>query len=439
MKLTVAVDVGGSSTKIFYQLSEDEEKNRYRYLLIPPQLEFIREDEFKEYQDMKGWIGHPSPKRDMWLKIGNQVVVLGHLATKFDPKDRLKALKYEFAIYKVLAAIGLIIEEHQISCNQAIRLNLGILLPYNEYRDGQKFQEQLTKMLARYQFRGKTIKVKIKEFLCRPEGGGLAIALLSQNGKEWLREKRVACLMLGHRNVTALNFQEGEMVTAESPLLGFNLFLERVCQLKSGLNPEQLVTALFRARASEAGQEQIYGNSYRSSSRPLSYPDWQSLPDIQKLAMAEDPQLRQKEIEEIHQGILQGKKEYWHKLKQWLDQVLLERLDYVVISGGSAEFLQPDLENYFNCKPYISEMKSNHSKYRVTDYYTLDSKRHHTPIIWGHDLEFEKTPFSKIFDFTSLEKRETVMWSRLVDVHGLFVYLQSKVKVNSSDEKGVAA
>ena len=92
------------------------------------------------------------------------------MAQQFDPDDRLKELKYENALYKILAAIGIIASKHQLLAQKTLKVYLGVLLPWNEYSDRQRFESQLDKMLAKFSFRASPLKVKLLRFLLRPEG-----------------------------------------------------------------------------------------------------------------------------------------------------------------------------------------------------------------------------------------------------------------------------
>ena len=105
--LFLTVDVGGSQTKVIYQTPGDESP---RYLLMPPEVEEISEYKLSEYRERLGWLGNPAPSQQAWLEVDEQVFVVGAFAHEFDPSDRLRELKYENALYKVLAAIGVIVE-----------------------------------------------------------------------------------------------------------------------------------------------------------------------------------------------------------------------------------------------------------------------------------------------------------------------------------------
>ena len=124
----LSVDVGGSQTKIIYQLAGSPKPN---YLLMPPALEEITKTKLDAYMARLGWIGSPSPDQQLWVEWNERVVVLGDFASEFDPQDRIKELKYENALWKVLAAIGLIVETSNIkvSPKKLLKVELALLLP----------------------------------------------------------------------------------------------------------------------------------------------------------------------------------------------------------------------------------------------------------------------------------------------------------------------
>src|SRR5579883_946748 len=221
----LSVDVGSSQTKIIYQLSGSTHPN---YLLLPPTIEEITKSRLEEFMTRLGWIGSPSPEQQLWIEWNQRVVVLGEFASSFDPLDRIQELKYENALWKVLAAVGLIVELNQLnaSSKKLLKLELAILLPCNEYSDRRRFEEQLAVMLANFKVRKRVLKVKLIRCLCRPEGGGLAAVRIRQQGIDWLRQQQLGVLMFGHRNTTALYFDIGQLKLGDSPLLGFSNMLD---------------------------------------------------------------------------------------------------------------------------------------------------------------------------------------------------------------------
>jgi hypothetical protein len=321
----LSVDVGGSQTKIIYQLSGSPNPN---YLLVPPELEEITKTKLDNYMARLGWIGSPSPDQQLWVEWNSRVVVLGDFASSFDPQDRLGELKYENALWKVLGAIGLIVETNtlKMSPKKPLKLELALLLPWNEYNDRRRFEEQLRVMLAGFRVRNSSLKVSLERFLCRPEGGGLAAIRIKQQGLEWLRSQQLGVLMFGHRNTTALYFDRGQLKLGDSPLLGFANMLDMVIEMTSGLDRERLASGIFKARYGII--DKIYDPNFPYTRRPK----WSTCDSIKDLASAKDPTLRDKEIQDIANAIEVATAEYWDKLERWLNKVLPTELDEVIVS-----------------------------------------------------------------------------------------------------------
>ena len=427
--LYLCVDPGGSQTKIIYQLHG---QLKPQYLLMPPEVEQITAFSLNSYFDSLGWIGSPAPIQQIWLEVDEDVFVVGAFASKFDPEDRLGELKYENALYKVLAAVGLIREIHQLSPRKKLVLQLAILLPWNEYNDRQRFRAKIDTMLSQFSFRGQTCKVKLEKFLCRPEGGGLAAIRILQQGINWLQQRKLGVLMLGHRNTTALYFEYGELKQGDSPLIGFSKLLDDVIARTSGLNRESLARAIFQGIESASEQIYIVKKEYSSSNDAYTqHPNWSQLDAIQALASAKNDHLWQQEVADLASAIDEATEEYWSKLSKWLNRVLPSDLDEVVISGGTARFLEPELEAYFNCEPqleYPKGINSRDKRVRSGTYKALDYKTHFTPIVWGAGI---KQQVEAVFSLSDQKHSEQSLSYRLVDAYGLFDYLIAK---NSSSK-----
>lgn len=417
----LSVDVGGSQTKIIYQLAGSKKPN---YLLMPPAVEEITKTKLDNYMARLGWIGSPSPDQQLWVVWDERVVVLGDFASEFDPQDRIKELKYENALWKVLGAIGLIVETSNIkvSPKKPLKVELALLLPWNEYSDRRRFEEQLRKMLAGFGVRNTALKVSLERFLCRPEGGGLAAVRIKQQGIDWLRSQQLGVLMFGHRNTTALYFDRGQLKLGDSPLLGFANMLDMVLEMTSGLDRERLALAIFQARY--AVLDEIYNPNYSNTRRP----DWSTCAAIIALASAKDPNLRDKEIQDIAKAISVATAEYWDKLERWMSRVLPTQLDEVIIGGGAAYHVEPELEKYFNCEPKIETQPSlsrnsygsGGTKIRTSGYKSKDYNKHFTPMIWGSGISEQ---VKQTFNLEKKQFGEQCTSSRLVDCFGLFDYL----------------
>ena len=370
-------------------------------------------------------MGTPAPEQQAWGIWNQEVFVVGSLAQQFDPSDRLRELKYENALYKILAAIGVIASKHQLPTKKTLKVYLGVLLPWNEYSDRQRFESQLVQMLARFSFRDSSLKVKLTRFLLRPEGAGLAASRLRIQGQDWFSQRRLGILMFGHRNVTSLYFELGELKSGSSPLLGFSRFLEQVIELTSGLSSPPLVSAIFLA-IHEAGSQ-----LYRTDPAEMNYrlgkltrnaytvhPQWEKSGAIQALASARNPQLRTQEISALVKAIREATVDYWEQLAKWLKKSLPPTVDEVSISGGAAYFLQPELEDYFNAQPsLLPTPKGGLSEVRTGWYQPRHQYRPFSQICWGAGSIKQMLSALKLTDERC---RQQGLTYRLLDVFGLF-------------------
>jgi hypothetical protein len=411
--LYLSVDCGGSQTKIIYQLAGQENLG---YLLMSPLVEEIQPEKIATYLDRKSSMGSPAPDREAYFKWQERVFVVGDLAKEFDPEDRTKEQKYENALYKVAAAIGVIVEKLKLKLGKKkLDVNLGVLIPWDEYNDRSIFEQRLKTILAGFEWRGQSIACSIDKILIRPEGGGVAASYIRKNGNDWLHEKKIAVLMFGHRNVTALCFDRGKL-SGDSPLLGFTNFLDAVISRKS-LDPELLATAVMDTIAL------AYKKTHPNHESDNCYPDWGEYQPIKDLAKAKDPDLRAEEVELITSAIEAAQTEYWEKIEKWMSKTIPKDVNAVILNGGVTKFLESDLESYFNVS-HVVERKYNSNR---NGYYLERTGQHaksdeNEPMPW---LSWGGLVTTSIYEKLKIDKKKDPhhLATRLGDCYGLFDYL----------------
>jgi hypothetical protein len=415
LTLFASIDVGGSGTKIIYQF---DNWDKPKFFIMSPEVEEVSTVDFKRYQDNLIWNAHPLPEQQAFLEWKEKIYVVGDFASEFAPVDRIHERKYENALYKVLAAIGLILEKNGVaskkpkSSSPKITLHLAFLLPWNEYNDHKRFFEQLQEMFTALKFRGQTWDITLSEnFLCRPEGAGLLAIRTKKEGVNWFQSHQIAILMLGHRNTTLLYFDKGNRKVADSPLLGFSSFLDT------------LAKAIFNGLYE--GRNEVY--NYKSSDN-TTHPNWGSLKAIQSLATAKDESLRRGEIEDIAKTISLETANYWFRLKKWLDKNLPSMPREVIIGGGAADFIEPELEWYFNCNPYLGYGSDRYkswgqrqTKYTVPDKFRPQSFSSAT-LVW---LETAQTTIEGTLNIHNSSQK---LGFRLIDCFGMMDQLLDKTQ-----------
>lgn len=350
--LFLVVDAGGSQTKIIYQTPEADTPE---FFLMPPEVEPISQTQFDRYQERIGWLGSPSPQQQAWFTIDEQLWVIGAFASEFDPQDRLHEKKYENALYKVLAAVGIVVQKLKME-RRKVSLHLSILLPWQEFNDRGTFEAQLRVLLDGFVFRDQALKVKLKSFLCRPEGGGLAATRMRQKGLDWFQGQRLVVLLFGHRNTSALYFEYGQFKSGDSPLYGFSQMIDLIVARYSVLDKQVLLLALVKAMQIAREEHNSKARMYESASwgrnqySPIRYPSWRMSRALGELVSVRDETLREAELDKLAEAVESALDEYWEKLATWLLRVVPDDLDEVIVSGGAAMLLEPKLRSFFDDK-----------------------------------------------------------------------------------------
>lgn len=428
-EIKLAVDVGGSLTKSVYsyKLDQGSSYGARQYLLFEPQVESISASRFNHYYQLKGSLGAPKLENNAWLIMGERYVVVGSLAKEFDPEDRLRDYKYELAIYKVLAAVGIIVRKHGLK-PKSLQVKLGVLLPWNEYNDRSLFAQRLRQLGESYCFqKDLQLSLKFSQIEVRPEGFGLFQAFYrtvrTTKQENFITEGRQGILMLGHRNVTGLYFEQGRLVAGDSPLLGFSDLCDRVVELSSRSNREQVALAISQTISEPKNFYSFV--PYKDGTFPKrwqlkkTYPIWEQMPLIKALSPTKEPELHKAEVQRIADAIRQATEEYWMKLAKWLGKIFAQSLDGVVVSGGTQLFLEPKLENYFNCVevfqtyscPDVKSINDYHGQFgleRVTS-------GNMTPIYNRRTLLYRYDELAKAFNLA----KSSHLMERLLDVYEL--------------------
>ena len=398
----MSLDPGASLTKVIARV---EEAKKPYLVTMSPELAVVSRSALDTYRLKSRGLGSPRPEDDCWIECNGKVFVVGSLAREFRGDTGLKQLKYERGVYKAAAAVGAIVQRAAEMTgdgngNLEVRLDLAVLLPWNEYEDRSRFKEQLLKSLSNFTFRDLNIKVKLEQLMCRPEGSGLVMSRIAKKGPNWFRDNTVAVLMLGYRNVTTLIYTDGRIGSGASPELGFFRLEENVIGRTSGQQPLALARAIFRAYFT------IATTRTGDITNPLRM---EELPVIQSLARSRDTELRKKEVQSIVEAIASSRRDYWQELAQHLDSVLPDELDEVIICGGSSIYLKPELDAYFG---------GQSSRYKLTRLDTLQDKPRFS-VYWSAEASVK---IENLFNLKSTRQQEEVLPFRLIDVYGLFWY-----------------
>jgi hypothetical protein len=347
----LGLDPGSSLTKMVYRTHT----SKLQFLTMEPDVISLPVDSVERHHFS---LGTPAPDRNAWLsfsKTDAHCFAVGALAKEFLAAPRLDQLKFERAFYKVLAAIGAIAQREAI--DSRFEVQVAMVLPFGEYSKRKPLKQQLEQGLKSFYFRGQRFRGAMPNFLCAPEGGGYMWNMLQQLGEEVFQKKVIVVLMVGHRDVSCLIIRQGSVVQSESvtAALGFATLLDKVVKRTAGQNSTALTADVFRI-----GSDAQPGNL-----------------TIRTLIRSTQTENIEFEAKEIAQAIAIARTEYWGLLKDWMAGVLPARLDYLVIGGGAAQYLKPELDAFlaWACpvwgKPPAAFAHQDHLNHRVADLYYL--------------------------------------------------------------------
>lgn len=269
-------------------------------------------------------IGQANPEDSAWVKSGEAYFAVGFLAKKnFHAVHCLESLKVDSAIPQALSIVGSVAQKKDLPSE--FSLSLGILLPWNEFRDREKFQSQISQALSEYTFRGQQFSVQLESLTALPEGGGIfARGRMPEKPGQKLRnpkELTIAVIMLGYRNSSILVIEKGELTRGATGDFGFARMIQKVQTFTSGQKADVLVPVICQVRG-------------KLGKRVL-----------ETLARSHRTELRQREVEEIAEAIADAQSEYVALLRNWLIQHLPSqtRIGEFIVSGGTTRYLKREL------------------------------------------------------------------------------------------------
>ena len=365
--LNIATDFGASLGKAVYQGGSNEPS----LILLKPEVISMPRTSIEAYQKSFS-LGNTHPEETAWVKIKDEYFVLGELARhRFKVEANLNEPKYNKAICQCLAIIGSAIQrEGEIPSS----FNLATLLPFDEFRYKERFQEQVRSALESFTFRGKDYSLKLDKFVCLPEGSGLYLRGRQGNGLEKLanyKDITIAIVMMGYRNISLMIMDKGIPKVKETTFQGFAQMIELIKERVAVVNEPALIRAMSKP-------------NLRQRKKALS-----------QIAICNDLISKTREIEGLSEAIEDAKKEYLTVVTNFLNANLNSyAVNEFVVGGGTANYLKRELRRYFQSWGQT--------------------------ISWADNLEQSiKRNFGEKIERESLEYR-------LCDVYGLLYFLLNK-------------
>jgi hypothetical protein len=321
--LVLAIDLGGSQTKAIASVPAS---NGFPMLLcMEPEIADVSAASVRNYEKTKS--GEVDPENTCWVGIDEDCYAVGFLARhKYGGNSLLKQLKEESAVPKICGALWVL--RQRLKLTDKLTVALSVLLPPSEYQDRERLEVKLRRSLRRFNTPTGEMRVKLVDFNAKPEGGGIYLYRRSILGAD-IKNRNVAVVMLGHRNASVLVSTSGSVAPGVSSTFGMSWMLDDFVRRCSGLVKEdpRLMAAIVAA-GTECNPEALAKLSRRNSSAD-----------------------REGEAQEMSQALKLSRDEYFRALVRWLSQELPRDMDEIILCGGTAEYLKPELEvHYSNVK-----------------------------------------------------------------------------------------
>lgn len=328
----IAVDFGGSSTKIFYQ----HRSGQPQLFTMPPEAIIVDRDTLNQHANtLTGQLAQSQGLRSFcWTQLldeegqpdDSKIGAVGHLGADIALYNTLNVTKNEKAFYKLLGAVW-VIQQMLMDEGYKIPDDFGVavrcLLPSDEAIFVGDFQRRVMSAFDQgFMTPTGIIKPQLWSFDCKPEGFGVARSFL----REHPEHRDATVFMLGHRNATAVMIRGGRPKTFRTSNLGFRTCLDMLYGAH-GVSTERLMEVAFEARMKD---------DFYPYYRVTSY---------------SDPELKERAGRELCREFSKANHAYYKRLKNWIDNMLSDdKSTAIVFCGGGVNALGPLLED---CQPNL--------------------------------------------------------------------------------------
>ncbi|MEL7493409.1 MAG: ParM/StbA family protein [Cyanobacteria bacterium J06554_11] len=308
------IDMGSSATKCLYW------HGKPALLHLDPQVARLNPTRLDRL--MLGGLTSQEPEDSAYVMVGNSAYAIGALAIAQKGDSGLALPKRDRAVYKILATLGVIADkihdqDASAEAGYEFEAQIGLLLPLEEYwQDRKELKAQIQGAISDFGFRGKALFGQLARIEMQPEGAGLYLAKGLQLARAGIgiRDRTVVVLMFGHRNLSILTFEKGstpQEMNSSSQGPGFVEYLKQCATELPTVAPDD--PALLEAVLE--GHETFWIPGRRE---PLA------------LAKASS-YAREFYLDRVNQFLV-----------EWLPSADVD----VIVGGGAAYFIRPELEQF---------------------------------------------------------------------------------------------
>lgn len=324
VNLVMTIDLGGSKTKI---VAQEVGSDAPKVLSMDSQLADVGFESLDSVPNdglasERAWVGFTKPSNSDVEGEKIYYTVGGLARNRFGGLPQLYELKYELALPKILAAVWLAMVE--MSLPPRFNLYLNILLPSGEMSDGDILKSRLASCLKDFDTPDGKMRVKLATVKVSSEGIGMYLSRKKSLGDKLYSISQIV-VMLGFRNASAFVVRSGVIEPGNSSNFGMYWMLDFLATRVSGLDKNDPRTIKIITE-STANPESLKKLSRKSNLSDIEA-DYQSISAAVKVA----------------------KEEYVRAIVRWLKS--LGTTDEIMFCGGTAEYLRPELENYYTNYP----------------------------------------------------------------------------------------
>lgn len=344
----LTLDPGSSGSKIIWRVSPF----RPELLVMSPEVIEVTREDIEFYKTRRVIVSEP--EKEAWVEYGGAIYAVGKFAAEHNGRVVLNDLKHEWAVAKVLAAVGVMALKEGLP--SSFDLALALPLPYGEWQARERFERSVKKALTSFSFCDKEYAVNLVLFVCVPEGGGHVLARGEKIGAA-LGSQKVVTVMLGYRDVSVVLFDNGA-ISGVTERLG----MARMLALVESRTFDQTAT---RERAQRL-LETIH--QVGKDIKPKNF---------LHLALSRQAESKLDEATQIADAVKYARVEQWKAIAKFIQDTVPEDISEGNIGGGTYDYYKAELVRLMNqtySDAYVSLAAELEEDVRVTFNLSPDSK-----------------------------------------------------------------
>jgi hypothetical protein len=312
--LYLSIDYGASATKVVLGLNRQD----YQILVMPPEQIELDRALLPATTTDNNYVNRA------WVGLGDKYYAVGHLAQTYSAISARKPLKSEFINQKTCAVVW--VAAQILGLGHKFRLVMNFVLPPGELGDKTNRDLLVTNLqnaLKSFDTPSGKVQVNLKGCVGYPEGLGLL--LFHRKHFPEAQQRNIAIFMLGFRNSSVFYARQGVIGGYQSNDLGFSFCLKHLVTQCVGYNIDDLITPVCKYQ--ETGNDRdLYPVLRTSGDRKVT------------------------ELANLQQQIKISKVYYLTLLKTWIDESIDSAIDRVLVCGGTADYIRPELGQYLESK-----------------------------------------------------------------------------------------